>query len=71
MSIEFSNLLKSQQDGDLGRKEKNRDEPVRVIIHIYMEMSQGNSLCSYLKPTSMSFFSFTKLEEGRTVPIWE
>jgi hypothetical protein len=38
-----------------------------------MEMSQGNSLCSYfhLKQAKMSaffflFFSFTKSEEGRT-----
>jgi hypothetical protein len=23
------------------------DEPIGVIIHIYMETSQGNSLCSY------------------------
>jgi hypothetical protein len=30
-----------------GRKEKNRrNEPIRVIIHIYMEMSQWNSLKS-------------------------
>jgi hypothetical protein len=29
----------------LRRKEKNRgDEPMWVIIHIYMEVSQGNSL---------------------------
>jgi hypothetical protein len=32
-----------------GRKKKNRgDEPIRVIIHTYMEMSQGNSLYRYL-----------------------
>jgi hypothetical protein len=32
-----------------GRKEKNRgDEPILVIIHIYMKKSQGNSLCSYI-----------------------
>jgi hypothetical protein len=40
------------------RKEKNRgDEPIWVIIHIYVEMSQGNSLHSYLKQMKMSFFS--------------
>jgi hypothetical protein len=49
---------------------KNRgDEPIQVIIHIYMEMSQGNSLCSYLKQAKMPFFSFlfssTKLENRR------
>jgi hypothetical protein len=32
---------------------------------MYMNMSQGNSLGSYLKQTKMSFFSFTKLENRR------
>jgi hypothetical protein len=32
-------------------------------MHIYMEMSQGNSLCSYLKQTKMS--SFQKQRTGR------
>jgi hypothetical protein len=37
MNIEFLNLLKSPWEGDYGRKEKNRrDEPIQVIIHIYM-----------------------------------
>jgi hypothetical protein len=46
------------------RKERNRgDEPIWVIIHIYMEISQGNSLCAYLLQTKMSFFSFTKSED--------
>jgi hypothetical protein len=39
---------------------KNRgDEPVGVIIHVYTEISQGNSLCSYLylKQPKMYFFS--------------
>jgi hypothetical protein len=30
---------------------------------MYMEMSQENSLCSYLKQTKMSFFSFYKIRE--------
>jgi hypothetical protein len=50
---------------------KNRgDESIRVIIHIYMEMSQGNSLCSYLKQTKMSFFFIYKIieQEGGTGP---
>jgi hypothetical protein len=36
------------------------DKPVGGIIHIHMEMSQGNSLCSYfyLKQAKMSWFSF-------------
>jgi hypothetical protein len=45
---------------------------VEVIIHICMEMSQGNSLCSYLKQTKMSIFFFYKIreQEGRTGPVW-
>jgi hypothetical protein len=59
MNIESLKLLKSPKKGTKGRKEKNRgDEPIQVIIHIYMEMSQGNSLCIYLKQTKMSFFFF-------------
>jgi hypothetical protein len=36
------------------------DEQIGVIIHIYMEILQGNSLCSYLylKQTKMLFFFF-------------
>jgi hypothetical protein len=34
-----------------------------------MEMSQGNSLCNYLKETKMSFFSFTKLENRRVEQV--
>jgi hypothetical protein len=37
-------------------KKRRGDEPVRDIIHIYMEMSQGNALYSYLKQTKMSPF---------------
>jgi hypothetical protein len=39
-------------------KKYRGDEPISVIIHIYMEISQGNALCSYLyfKQTKMSFF---------------
>jgi hypothetical protein len=41
-------------------------------IHIYMEMSQGNALCNYLKQTKMSVFFFYKIreQEGRTGPVW-
>jgi hypothetical protein len=37
-----------------------------------MEMSQGNSLYSYLKHTKMSFFFFYKIREmkGKTCPVW-
>jgi hypothetical protein len=36
-----------------------------------MKMSQGNSLCSYLKQKCWVFF-FYKIEEqeGRTSPVW-
>jgi hypothetical protein len=36
------------------------DKPIGVTIHIYMEISQGNSLCSYLylKQAKISWFSF-------------
>jgi hypothetical protein len=49
-----------------GRKKKNQgDEPIWVIIHIYMEMSQGNFLCSCLKLTKLSIF-FSLLQSQRT-----
>jgi hypothetical protein len=37
-----------------------RDEPIGVVIHICMETTQENSLCSYLylKLAKMSRFSF-------------
>jgi hypothetical protein len=37
------------------------DEPIGVVIHRCMEISHGNSLCSYpyLKLAKMSCFSFT------------
>jgi hypothetical protein len=38
---------------------------IGVVTHVYMEMSQGNSLYSYLKQTNMSFFFL--LQNCRTV----
>jgi hypothetical protein len=35
-----------------------------------MEMSEGNSLYSYLKQTKMSSFSFTKSENRRTEQVF-
>jgi hypothetical protein len=37
-----------------------------------MEMSQGNSLYSYLKQTNTSFFFFYEIreQEDRTGPVW-
>jgi hypothetical protein len=41
MNMKFLNLLKSPEEGDYNRKEKNKgDEQIRVIIHVYMEMLQ-------------------------------
>jgi hypothetical protein len=66
MNIGSLNLLKSPEEGDQGRKEKNgENEPIWVITHIYMDMSQGNSLYSYLKETKISF-SKTGEQEGKT-----
>jgi hypothetical protein len=54
----------------LREKEKNRgDEPMQVIIHIYMEITQGNSLCSYLKQTEMSVLK-NREQGGKTGPVW-
>jgi hypothetical protein len=41
-------------------KKNRRVKPFGVIIHIYMEISQGNSQCSYLylKQARISCFSF-------------
>jgi hypothetical protein len=48
---------------------KNTDEPNWAVIDMYIEVPQGNSLCSYLKQAKMSFlFSpFCKIgeQEGR------
>jgi hypothetical protein len=41
------------------------DEPIQDIMHVYMEMSQENYFCSYLKQTKMSFFSLTKSKQRR------
>jgi hypothetical protein len=52
------------------RKKKNRgDKPIWTKIHIYMEISQGNSLYSYLKQKKSSFFSFIKWEKRRAEQI--
>jgi hypothetical protein len=49
-------------------RRKNRgDEPIRVIIYMYVEMLQGNSLRSYLKQK----FLLTKLKNRRGWYQWE
>jgi hypothetical protein len=46
------------------RKQKNRgDIHLNAYIYIFMAISQGNSLCSYLQ-IKLSFF-FTKIENRR------
>jgi hypothetical protein len=48
------------------------DKPIGVLIHIYREISQGNSLCSYLylKQAKSSFlFSSTKSEIRRAEQV--
>jgi hypothetical protein len=41
-------------------KRTGRDEPIGVVIHIFMETTQGNTLCSYLylKLVKMPYFCF-------------
>jgi hypothetical protein len=52
-------------------KKNKGNEPVQDIIHKYMEMSQGNSLCSYLKQKCYFFFFYKiREQEGRIGPVW-
>jgi hypothetical protein len=51
-------------------KKNRRDEPIGIIIHIYMEISQRKSLGSYLslkqaKQCHFFLFSSTKSENRR------
>jgi hypothetical protein len=58
-------------EGNQGRKETNRrDGLIWVIIHIYMEMTQRNSLYSYLKQIKMAF-SKKREQEDKISPFWE
>jgi hypothetical protein len=47
------------------------DEPIGFIIHIHMELSQGNFLCSYLNKQKCHFF-FNKIREQESRPgsVW-
>jgi hypothetical protein len=64
MNIEFLNLLKSPEEGDKSRKEKNRGhEPIWAIIHTLMK----KSLYSYLKQTKMTFFQKTENRKVKQV----
>jgi hypothetical protein len=57
MSIEFSNWLKQPQKGTKVERRKRGNGTNQAIMHIYMEVPQGNSL--NLKQAKMSFhFSF-------------
>jgi hypothetical protein len=52
------------------RRKLRGGETIQVTIHIYMEVSQWNSLCNYLKQIKMSFFNIGE-QEGKTGPIWK
>jgi hypothetical protein len=65
-----------------GRFHRGRDHKTRETglkrLYIYMEIPQGNSLCSYLKSTKMSFFSLLQNQRtegqnrsclGRLIPV--
>jgi hypothetical protein len=43
---------------------KNRDEKILTIIHTYMEIPQGNSLCSSLKQAKCHFFHLLNQRTG-------
>jgi hypothetical protein len=56
-------------------KRTGKGEPVGVVIHICMETTQGNFLCSYLflqlaKVMFLFYVSSTKSEEGGTGVGW-
>jgi hypothetical protein len=64
MNIAFLNQLKAPYERDYGRMKKNReDEPIGVIILLYMEISQGNSYVAIfiLNSKNVILFSSTKL----------
>jgi hypothetical protein len=53
------------------RKKKSGDEPIQAVIHIHMELPQGNSLLTILnKQEKISFFFFHNIreQEGGTSP---
>jgi hypothetical protein len=61
MNIGILNQPRPSWEGDYGGvKKTDRNEPIGVEIHICMETTQGNSLCShlYLKLAKMPCFSF-------------
>jgi hypothetical protein len=62
-TISYSPLLHANFFKD--RVSQNRgDEPIQVIMHVYMEMSKLKSLYSYLIQTKMSIFALVILEMG-------
>jgi hypothetical protein len=54
-------------------KKNREDKPTGTLIHTYMEISQGNFLCSYLylkkAKISFFFFNFTKSEKRRVEQV--
>jgi hypothetical protein len=51
-------------------KKNRRDGPNQAIIHIYLEMPQGNSLCMYLKQVKLSFVCFTESENRKVEKVF-
>jgi hypothetical protein len=48
MNIEILNWLGPSWEEDKGGVKRTRDEPVGAVLHTCMEISQGNSLGSYI-----------------------
>jgi hypothetical protein len=72
MNTEILIWLGPSWEGDLGGVKGTRgEEPIGVVIHIWMETTQGNSMCSYLKLAKTSCFSFylfsSAISENRRV----
>jgi hypothetical protein len=70
----FKPIEITTQRGLRYKGENEENEPIPVMIHIFMDMSQGKSRCNYLKQTKMSpFFFFYKNGEGQNrscLGIW-
>jgi hypothetical protein len=68
MNIKFLNLLNHHKNRTKGERRNRGDEPIQVIIHIYMEMSQLNTLYIYFKQTKMLFLK-TKTENRKAKQV--
>jgi hypothetical protein len=50
------------------KEEKLRGWTIQFTMYLYMETSQWNSLCCYLKQTKMPFLH--RKQEVKTDPVW-